>query len=327
MTTATPPAVRYCLLVKQQPARCKASGLAAGSLGNGAGIGVGGMSRVQGGHHSRPLDPALVVQLGVLLPDGNLDTGLASLGDVSRFVAHAVLMSEDGKEDCGRVYLNQSGGFAGVGGDGGPPWMGGPGGLGRKGSMGNEDDPLSALHPRKRFAQSIDTSVAANAARDAIARGWERSLTGAVVSSCHLLSDLSGRRGAYFVWPDLGIAAEGRWRLKCVLSNLSAGFMEARISGTSLAGVDGGVKRMMEQGGSSEGVRCAAMVLATCMTDVVVSLGVTEWVGSQQSSELAKHFAEQGLRMPVKRKTKVRFNPRGSGPITAITPSHGGATG
>ena len=50
---------------------------------------------------------------------------------------------------------------------------------------------------------------------------FERLLDGTSVSSCYLLTDLYGSRGAYFVFEDLSIKMEGTYRLQLSLSILN----------------------------------------------------------------------------------------------------------
>lgn len=50
---------------------------------------------------------------------------------------------------------------------------------------------------------------------------WERTLTGSLVSSSHYLTDLTGSKGAYFVFPDLSCRVEGNFRLRIILTNLA----------------------------------------------------------------------------------------------------------
>ncbi len=48
----------------------------------------------------------------------------------------------------------------------------------------------------------------------------ERLLYGNLVSSPHLLRNLQGRRGVYFVFPDVSIRQRGRYQLKVTLIRL-----------------------------------------------------------------------------------------------------------
>ena len=48
----------------------------------------------------------------------------------------------------------------------------------------------------------------------------ERLLYGNLVSSPHILRNLQGRRGVYFMFPDVGIRRRGRFQLKVTLIRL-----------------------------------------------------------------------------------------------------------
>ncbi|RKO86560.1 velvet factor, partial [Blyttiomyces helicus] len=115
---------------------------------------------------------------------------------------------------------------------------------------------------------------------------WERSLIGSVVSSCHYLTDLGGSKGAYFIFPDLAIRIEGRFRLKLILSNLARYFLvpAKEVSDTE---------------------RAAAIVGIT-VSDPFSSHTVRDWPGAKESSELSKHFADQGIKIPLRRKTRAK---------------------
>ncbi|KAJ3048352.1 hypothetical protein HK097_010647, partial [Rhizophlyctis rosea] len=68
----------------------------------------------------------------------------------------------------------------------------------------------SSLSSRKRGSVSSSPSPPVH-----------RTLFGSLVSSAHLLNDLNGERGAFFVFPDLCIRVEGRFRLAFMLSDLA----------------------------------------------------------------------------------------------------------
>ncbi|KAJ3092860.1 hypothetical protein HDU96_002587, partial [Phlyctochytrium bullatum] len=75
------------------------------------------------------------------------------------------------------------------------------------------------------------------------------TLVGTLTSSCHLVTDLDGRKGAYFVFSDLFIRCEGRFRLRIHLSDLTE----------LLAGVVGGRAGGRRKGeGEAEGKTLAA---------------------------------------------------------------------
>ncbi|KAJ3039422.1 hypothetical protein HDV00_012198 [Rhizophlyctis rosea] len=116
---------------------------------------------------------------------------------------------------------------------------------------------------------------------------WERSLFGSLVSSCHFLTDLSGSKGAYFVFPDLSIRIEGKFRLKLIMSDLSCIY-------------------------SGQTERAAPQV-CTAVSQVFTAYTARDWPGMQESTDLSKHFADQGIKIPIRRKAKRRYAGQGAG--------------
>ncbi|KAJ3277810.1 hypothetical protein HK104_002951, partial [Borealophlyctis nickersoniae] len=49
-----------------------------------------------------------------------------------------------------------------------------------------------------------------------------------------------------------------------------------------------------------------AHVTALALSDVFRSFNARDFPGMQESSELAKHFAEQGIKIPIRRKTRQK---------------------
>ena len=52
----------------------------------------------------------------------------------------------------------------------------------------------------------------------------ERLLCGKIVSSCYVLNDTLGDTGAYFIFEDLSVNMEGKYKLKISITDLSAYF-------------------------------------------------------------------------------------------------------
>ncbi|KAF8894988.1 velvet factor-domain-containing protein [Mucidula mucida] len=73
--------------------------------------------------------------------------------------------------------------------------------------------PITSCLCRPRIALAPDRRLRCTQ------RAPTRFTTGAVVSSLHILKDPENgqRRGGFFVFPDLGVRAEGKYRLKCTL--------------------------------------------------------------------------------------------------------------
>ncbi|TPX63426.1 hypothetical protein SpCBS45565_g06620 [Spizellomyces sp. 'palustris'] len=89
-------------------------------------------------------------------------------------------------------------------------------------SIGGEDLPV---HYRQSPAGSSSTS------KDS--KPYVGTLFGSLVSQCHFLTDLSGTKGAYFVFPELCIRVEGTFKLKIILSNLARSTTAAFATGYS----------------------------------------------------------------------------------------------
>lgn len=53
-----------------------------------------------------------------------------------------------------------------------------------------------------------------------------RNFLGALVSNAYQLTDANGEPGVFFIFQDLSVRTEGRFRLKFILMDLSAGSVE-----------------------------------------------------------------------------------------------------
>ncbi|KAI8909978.1 velvet factor-domain-containing protein [Powellomyces hirtus] len=78
---------RYHLLIRQEPETARSRGFTTENV-SGPGI-----------------DPCVIIQLGTLKTNGEVDTSLAALGDVTGMVVHATLVSEEGKDDLAYVVV------------------------------------------------------------------------------------------------------------------------------------------------------------------------------------------------------------------------------
>jgi hypothetical protein len=52
----------------------------------------------------------------------------------------------------------------------------------------------------------------------------ERLLCGKIVSSCYVLNDTLGDTGAYFIFEDLSVNMEGKYKLRISVTDLTAYF-------------------------------------------------------------------------------------------------------
>ncbi|KAJ3411425.1 hypothetical protein HDV05_002207 [Chytridiales sp. JEL 0842] len=210
----------YCLIVLQQPLTYKPCGF-------------GGDKTIK-----RPLDPCLIVQIGIVKETGEVVTSLSELGDVSFMIAHATLLFSDTQTPI-------------------PP------------SPSPLDPTLSEL-----------------------------PLFGSLLSSAHYLSPLppQSSKGAFFVFPDLNIRIEGKFRIKLTMRDL--GGLCSQTGGS----VGRWIREKENLGGGGEG----APLVAECVTDVVECDLGKDLMDLEESTELSQHFAEQGIRIPIRRKTKRR---------------------
>ncbi|ORX36096.1 velvet factor-domain-containing protein [Kockovaella imperatae] len=98
--------------------------------------------------------------------------------------------------------------------------------------------------------------------------GKTRFLTGTPVSSLYHLKDLDNSDAAFFVFPDLGVRKEGRYRLKLTLFEI------------------------IEQ----EVYYCT-----TTFTDTFSVFSAKKFPGMQRATDLSRSFAEQGLKIRVRK--------------------------
>lgn len=108
-----------------------------------------------------------------------------ALGNVSVMVVHAILYQENGKDEASFIQVE-------------------------------------TLRKDPRFQVYADQIQARGAGLDGPLApvAYERIFEGSTVSSCYLLSDLYGNRGAFFVFEDLSVKMDGVYRIQFVLSEL-----------------------------------------------------------------------------------------------------------
>jgi hypothetical protein len=108
-----------------------------------------------------------------------------ALGNVSVMVVHAILFQENGKDEASFIEVETL----------------------RK-------DPRFLVYAEQIQARGagLDGPLAPVA--------FERIFEGSTVSSCYLLTDLYGNRGAYFVFEDLSVKMDGVYRIQFILSEL-----------------------------------------------------------------------------------------------------------
>ncbi|KAJ2503981.1 hypothetical protein IWW47_002742, partial [Coemansia sp. RSA 2052] len=121
-----------------------------------------------------------------------------------------------------------------------------------------------------------------------------RSMTGSVVASLAHLKDVDGLDGAFFVFPDLSVRCEGVYRLK---------FSLFEIVGNQI------------------------FFCKSIMSSTFTVYSAKKFPGMEESTRLTKLFAEQGLKIRV-RKEQKSARPKGarSRPIATTLPSDGASS-
>ncbi|KAI8833023.1 velvet factor-domain-containing protein [Chytridium lagenaria] len=123
--------------------------------------------------------------------------------------------------------------------------------------------PVQPPHPRETSTRGAGDVVASTEESET----RFSTMFGGLVSSCHLLTDLEGRKGAFFVFPR-------------------------------------GMRKTMDLTMMVEGEGVGA--LAECETDCFDSLNPKDWTGMRESTDLSKHFADQGIKISIRRKLRRR---------------------
>ncbi|KAJ3127761.1 hypothetical protein HK098_005878 [Nowakowskiella sp. JEL0407] len=119
-----------------------------------------------------------------------------------------------------------------------------------------------------------------------------RTLAGSIVSSLQRLKDLDDTFCGFFVFPDISVRIEGKFRIRFTLFEI----------------VDNDVIN-----------RCSVI------SDIFTVHGVKGYPGASESTELSRHLAEQGLKIRVKKDTRQSKNKsnsrtRDSEPIESESP-------
>ncbi|KAI8805297.1 velvet factor-domain-containing protein [Cladochytrium replicatum] len=103
--------------------------------------------------------------------------------------------------------------------------------------------------------------------------GKTRSTTGSMVSSLYRLKGIDGKEGAFFVFPDLGVRMEGIYRLKFSLYEIV----------------------------NSEIYFCISII-----SDIFNVYAAKKFPGMEESTQLSRTFAEQGLKIRIRKETRNR---------------------
>eukprot|EP00158_Paraphelidium_tribonemae_P006256 Partr_v1_DN27750_c2_g1_i7_m67791 putative Velvet factor len=103
-------------------------------------------------------------------------------------------------------------------------------------------------------------------------------LMGSLVSSVYTLADLDGHQGNYFIFPDLSVRIEGEYKLRFSIMNIA-------WSRTAAPGESG-------------------PVVSSTMTNTFKAYTAKKFPGMLESSDLMKHFAQQGVKATIRKDGK-----------------------
>ncbi|KAJ1865093.1 hypothetical protein LPJ73_000117 [Coemansia sp. RSA 2703] len=104
-----------------------------------------------------------------------------------------------------------------------------------------------------------------------------RNLIGASVTTGAKLNNVDGSLGIFFVFPDLSIRKDGEYRLRF-------SFFDLKSSVGDL-------------------LRTSAYIKARTFSDPFKVYSAKQFPGMIESTELSKHFAKQGVKIPVRKET------------------------
>ncbi|KAI8583456.1 hypothetical protein K450DRAFT_223765 [Umbelopsis ramanniana AG] len=103
-----------------------------------------------------------------------------------------------------------------------------------------------------------------------------RSATGCMVSSLNQLKNLNNENGAFFVFPDISVRVEGKYRFRMTLFEIAR-----------------------------DGVHC----LNSIDTDPFTVYPAKKFPGMEESTSLSRLFAEQGLKIRIRKDVRTRRKP------------------
>ncbi|KAH6563713.1 hypothetical protein BSLG_007733 [Batrachochytrium salamandrivorans] len=115
----------------------------------------------------------------------------------------------------------------------------------------------------------------------------EQTLCGNHVAAADIATGQDISRGVFFFFPDLGIRVAGNFRIHIVIS-----------------------KTTVVPKGSAEPSQPKSTFITEAITDPFLSLTPSAWQGHYKPTALSKHFAQQGVRIPLY-KTRRKYNRRG----------------
>ncbi|KAI8367430.1 velvet factor-domain-containing protein [Choanephora cucurbitarum] len=191
----------------------------------------------------RPIDPPPILQLFIERPDGTLQNANEDDCNISLFVVQCDLYSEDCKEQRGHVYNPSS-----------------------------SSSVASNASTSERF---IPTTGALLTFQEPTPT---RSLMGAVVSNAYQLADQNNKPGIFFIFQDLSVRIEGRFCLKFMFINLSAG----------------------------DPLTMSTQVSDSVFSDPFTVYSAKNFPGMTDSTLLSQCFAQQSIKISIRKGRRVR---------------------
>lgn len=156
------------------------------------------------------------------------------------------------------------------------------------------NSPNLMLHASLRKADSSETADAETELLRSNDGAYPvtRMLEGRLVASANVARDLDGSKACFFVFTDLSIRQEGRFRLAFRLVVLGAS-----SNSNSLADVGG-------------------RVVADAITEPFTVYSPRHFPGMTESTELAKCLARQGIQVPIRNDVRKRVEQADSSSTT-----------
>ncbi|KAJ3036868.1 hypothetical protein HDV00_002351 [Rhizophlyctis rosea] len=253
---------KYELVVRQQPVRARM-------------IGFGERDR-------RPIDPPPIIELKVHDVDKDDPTKFT---DAPHLIVHASLWDTSGNEERG-VVINP---FAP------PPTPATSTTTPRTPAARRQPTPPPTSPSKsKRRDRKKDRSKEAKTPAPSIGTSSEvysQVLVGSLVSPCHVLTDLDGNKGMFFVFSDISVRISGHFRLKFLLFNVKCPFPESGVDTTR----------------------------GTVLSEPFTVYHPKEFPGMTDSTELSKCFSRQGVRIHIRSDTRFVSNDASGRRILPVT--------
>lgn len=126
-----------------------------------------------------------------------------------------------------------------------------------------------------------------------------RNLIGSLVATAHKLHDLNDEQGVWFILQDLSVRTEGEFRLKFSFVNLADAviFEKPTTSSTSSSS---------SVPASSSNIPNSAPIITSVFSNPFRSYSAKKFPGVIDSTDLSRCFANQGIKIPIRREQKSK---------------------